>query len=119
MMIELQKEPDIHAFSKRLIVPYLYAMSLKLNYGTQFVFGELRHGAKGELDDYQEMLNLEHHEQVIPALWCLLKKKRLANKISCPCGCGRRLGQCEMNTIISKLRKLLPKAWLRRIVSGM
>jgi hypothetical protein len=116
LMLELQKDPDIHAFSQRLIVPFLYAMSLKLKYSTPFVFGELRHGVNGELDDYRELLGLEHNDQVIYALQCLLKKKRLANKMTCPCGCRRRLGQCNLNTVISNLRKMLPKDWLRTVI---
>jgi hypothetical protein len=118
VMARLQSEPTVPGFSKNCIVPYLYAMSLKLTHGQDFIFGELRHGIRGELDDYKELLGLKCNDQVVPALRCLLKKKRLANKMSCPCGCRRRLGKCEFNVTVRRFRSVLPKAWLREVVTG-
>lgn len=118
LMTQLQAEPTVQRFSKNCILPYLYAMSLKLTYGKDFIFGELRHGIHGEIDDYKELLGLKHNDQVVPALLCLLKKKGLANKMSCPCGCQRRLGKCNFNFTVRKLRNVLPKAWLREVVTG-
>jgi len=118
LMARLQAEPTVQGFSKTCIVPYLYAMSLKLMHDQDFIFGELRHGVHGELDDYKELLGLKRNEQVVPALLCLLKKKRIANKMSCPCGCRRRLGKCDFNASVRKFRNILPKAWLREIVTG-
>jgi hypothetical protein len=118
LMARLQSEPTVPGFSKNCIVPYLYAMSLKLTHDQDFIFGELRHGIRGELDDYKELLGLKRNDQVVPALLCLLKKKRLANKMSCPCGCRRRLGKCEFNVTVRTFRSVLPKAWLREVVTG-
>ena len=118
LMIKLQTEPTVIGFSKSCIVPYLYAMSLKLTHGHEFIFGELRHGIRGEVHDCKELFGLENDSQVVPTLHCLLKKKRLANKMSCPCGCRRRLGKCEFNVTIRKFRNILPKAWLREVVTG-
>ncbi|MEO6847045.1 MAG: hypothetical protein ABI254_07295 [Chthoniobacterales bacterium] len=117
-MARLQAEPTVQGFSKSCIIPYLYAMSLKLIHGKDFIFGELRHGIHGELDDYRELLGLKRNNQVVPALLCLLKKKRLANKMSCPFGCQIRLGKCDFNVVVRKFRNVLPKAWLREIVTG-
>jgi hypothetical protein len=36
-MARLQAEPTIQGFSKNSIVPYLYAMSLKLSHGQDFI----------------------------------------------------------------------------------
>jgi hypothetical protein len=118
LMARLQAEPTLQKFSNNCLVPYLYAMSLKLRHGQGFIFGELRHGINGELDDYKELLALNRNDQVVPALLCMLKKKRLANKMPCPCGCQRRLGKCEFNAAVRKFRNLLPKAWLREVVTG-
>jgi hypothetical protein len=118
LMARLQAEPTIQGFSKNCIVPYLYAMSLKLKHGHDFIFGELRHGVQGELDDYKDLLGLKCSDQVVPALLCLLKKRRLANKMPCPCGCQRRLGKCGFNVTVRSFRKILPKAWLREIITG-
>ena len=118
LMARLQAEPTVQGFSKTCIVPYLYAMSLKLMHDQDFIFGELRHGVHGELDDYKELLGLKLNDQVVPALLCLLKKRRIANKMPCPCGCRRRLGKCDFNASVRKFRNILPKAWLREIVTG-
>ncbi len=118
LMVRLQEEPTVHGFSRTCIVPYLYAMSLKLSRGQDFIFGELDHGIRGELDDYKELLGLECDDQVRSALLCILRKKRIANKLPCPCGCQRRLGKCTFNATIRKFRSVLPKAWLREVVTG-
>jgi len=93
-------------------------MSLKLTHGQDFIFGELRHGIHGELDDYKELLGLKRNEQVIPSLRCLLTKKRLANKMFYPCDCRKRLGKSEFNATVRKFRNVLPKACLREVVTG-
>lgn len=109
-MARLQAEPTVHGFSKNCIVPYLYAISLKLTHDQDFIFGELRHGIHGELDDYKELPGLKRNDQVVPALLCLLKKKRLANKMPCPCGCQKRLGKCDFNVAVRKFRNVRPKS---------
>ncbi len=118
LMAQLQTEPTILGFSKKCVVPYLYAMSLKLTHNRDFIFGELRHGIDGELDDYRELFGLKLNAQVSPALFCLLKKKRIANKMPCPCGCRRRLGKCAFNATIRRFRCCLPKVWLQEVVAG-
>lgn len=116
LMARVQTEPTITGFANKCIVPYLYAMTLKLNHKVGFVFGELQHGVRGEIYDYKDLLGLDEQSQVIPALLCILKKKRIANKLPCPCQCGKRLGKCRYNATIRNLRKLFPKAWLRKYV---
>ncbi len=118
LVAELKKEPNLYAFSCRIIAPYFYAMSLKLNHGIHFAFGELRHGVDGELDDYRDLLGLENHEQIVSAFACLVKKKRIANKLRCPCGCKRQLGKCGYNATIRQLRKILPKNHIRKVVKS-
>lgn len=118
LVVELKTEPNLSAFSRRVIVPCLYAMSLKLNHGIHFVFGELSHGVNGELDDYRDLLGLKSRDQIASAFVCLVKKKRVANKLACPCGCKKRLGRCGYNATIRQLRKTLPKNHIRDVVKG-
>jgi hypothetical protein len=40
------------------------------------------------------------------------KKKRIANKLPCPCGSGRRLGRCH-NLKVNGLRHQLGPKWCR------
>lgn len=113
LMVRLQEQPTLEGFVARCVVPYLYAMSLKLDYRIDFVFGELEHGTKGLVDDYRTLFGLQEEAQLFPALRCLLLKKRIANKRPCPCGCGKRLGKCRFNDRVRNFRKVFPKAWLR------
>jgi hypothetical protein len=118
LMVRLQENPTVMGFVSKCVVPYLYAMSLKLDHGIDFVFGELEHGTPGLVDDYRTLFGLQRKEQLFPALNCLLLKKRIANKRPCPCGCGKRLGKCGFNERIRHFRKLFPKAWLRKHLQG-
>lgn len=117
VMTTLMAEPTIPGFSRRCIIPYLYAMTAKLHEGGAFIFGELSHGTPGEMEDYKVLLGLQRSDQVPQAIRCLLKKKRIANKMICPCGCHRRLGRCRFNQTIKQFRHLLPRAWLKATFS--
>lgn len=118
LMVRVQANPTIKGFVSGCLVPYLYAMTLKLDHGIDFVFGELRHGVTGEVDDYLDLLELKDRTQVIHALECILKKKRIANKLACPCRCGKRLGKCGYNSKIRELRGIFPGSWLRAYLYG-
>lgn len=118
LMVRLQENPTLMGFTSKCVMPYLYAMSLKLDHSIDFVFGELEHGTRGLVDDYRALFGLQREEQLFPALKCLLLKKRIANKRPCPCGCGMRLGKCRFNDRIKHFRKIFPKAWLREHLQG-
>ena len=75
LLWNFSKIPSLVGFAEIFLVPFLYAMSLKLNYGIPFVFGELAHGASGELADYVDMLGLKSPEQAKRALALLAQKK--------------------------------------------
>jgi hypothetical protein len=118
LMARLQEQPTLMGFVSRCVVPYLYAMSLKLDHNIDFVFGELEHGTKGLLDDYRTLFGLREEAQLFTTLRFLLMKKRIANKKPCPCGCGKRLGKCRLNDRVRHYRKIFPKAWLREHLLG-
>lgn len=113
LLLNIAKAPTLSGFAKTCVIPYLYAMTLKLKYKKPFVFGELPHGQAGELEDYKSILGLTTEEQVRMALDCLALDKRLANKRPCPCKCGRRLGKCDYNRRLSRLRDTVGVSWLR------
>lgn len=110
----LMKEPTVIGFAQRCLIPYLFAISRKLNNGGSMAFGELAHGSPGMLDDYCAMLKLERKEAVLYAFKLLGMKKRHANKYLCPCGCDRRLGKCKTNAIIRKFRSEIGRQWFRK-----
>jgi len=111
----LARAPTLIGFAQNCLIPYLYAISLKLAQGGGFVFGELPHGWRGEVLDYADLLGLDTADQVIKAICYLGMKKRRANKQPCPCQCGRRLGVCALNERIRRLRKLAERAWFHQL----
>jgi hypothetical protein len=108
-----KRAPTLVGFAEECLVPYLYSISHKLQYGT-FPFGELEHGKPGVISDYMDLFGLKSREQVLRALELLGMKKRLANKKPCPCGCGRRLGACKYHAKMVELRKLASSSWFRQ-----
>ena len=106
---------DLTEFVRRGIVPYLYAASYREQTGGPYPFGELAHGRAGLLDDYADILGLAGHKQAVEALALLGFKRRLANKRSCPCGCGRRLGVCPFNEKVRTLRGQFGRPLFKRL----
>ncbi len=115
----LAPAPTLTTFARNCLIPYLYAVSLKLAHGVAFAFGELPHGSRGELLDYADLFGLKTREQVLAAIGCLGLKKRRANKLTCPCECGRRLGICAFNKRMKKFRQLAERAWFRQLRSKL
>lgn len=111
--------PTFDGFSERCLIPYLYAVSRKLQWGGDFIFGELAHGQPGEVADYMEMFGLKNEFQIMYAIRCLGMKKRIANKLACPCNCGRCLGACRFNQRLRKFRFVAARCWYRMLLSQL
>lgn len=116
LLLKVSKEATLSGFASRCLVPYLYAISLKLRNGGPLVFGELAHFGPGMLQDYSELFSVTTLEQARNALIALTLKKRLANKRLCPCGCGLRLGRCPYRRCLARYRKLASRGWFKRQV---
>lgn len=106
--------PDIVSFAEKCLVPFLYAVSIKLKSGGDFIFKELDHGSPGIIADYIDLFKLKTTPQVIYALNLLGLKKNVANKKPCPCQCGFRLGKCASGARINKFRALASRPWFRK-----
>ncbi|WP_394530779.1 ubiquitin-conjugating enzyme family protein [Priestia aryabhattai] len=113
MIMKLYKSPTLNTYAEECLIPYLYAVSYKLQNGGDFVFGELEHGGKGLISDYLDILNLDKSEQVIKSLSLLSMKKRVANKKICPCGCYKKLGSCIFHLKMNELRKVAPRSFFK------
>ncbi|OCQ17947.1 hypothetical protein A7985_25050 [Pseudoalteromonas luteoviolacea] len=109
----LRVNSDFLEFFNAFFIPYIYAVALKKDHGINFVFGELKHGSEGELEDFASEIGLTNKEELIACAHALSQKKRIANKGPCPCNCGLRLGKCELHLQLNKLRKTLPRKWYR------
>lgn len=111
--------PTLIGFAKYCLIPYLYAVSVKLLKGGEFVFGELPHGQRGELLDYVDLLGLRSTNQVLKTISYLGMKRRRANKLPCPCQCGQRLGICPFNNRVRRIRYLAERSWFRQLLSHL
>ncbi len=114
LLIKLSTAPTMSGFASTCLIPYLYAISLKLKNGGKLVFGELAHYGPGMLQDYALLFMLGSMDRAQYALKLLSMKRRIANKKPCPCGCGIRLGQCRFNHRLLRFRKLASRGWFRR-----
>lgn len=108
----LKHWPDVREFMARTLRPYLYAMTVKLETGGDFVFGELRHGTAGQLQDLADDLRLPE-DQVVNAINLMLMPSVEANAQPCFCGCGRIVGNCELRDRVKEVRDLLSAPSLR------
>jgi len=115
LLMKLSRNPTYLGYASDCIVPYLFSISYKFKYG-KFPFGELPHGTPGELADYANLFGLKSIEQAKTAVRYLGMKKRHANKLPCPCGCGRRLGKCPFNNRLREFRLLAERNWFRSLL---
>jgi hypothetical protein len=111
LLLKLSQTPSLVGFSEKCLVPYLYAVSKKLQFGGEFAFHELAHGEPGIIADYCDLLGLKNRVQVINVVRLLGMKRRIANKKPCPCECGRRLGRCPLHKKLSSFRKMASRSW--------
>lgn len=113
LLNKVHRVPSLSNFADKCLVPYLYAVSYKLEHGGDFVFGELAHGYQGIVDDYSVLLGLKERHQITRAIQLLGIKKRLANKRPCPCECGKKLGACPFHHKLNEFRKMAPVSWFK------
>lgn len=115
LLKQLKDTPDISAFIESSLIPYLYAQSHKRIFGSDFVFGELQHGVLGIFEDCEHLFHLKGKDAVVYALELLGKKRRIANKCICPCGCSRKLRQCITHSRLNGFRRILQRSNYRNL----
>ena len=113
LLWKVSQRPSLRGFASHCLVPYLYAVSHKLQFGGELLFSELKHGPQGVIDDYLDLFGLKNPEQVRRVLRMLGMKKRRANKEPCPCECGNRLGRCRFNRKLRQFRQRASRTWFR------
>lgn len=110
--LKLKGDTSLTSFVENCVIPFLYAFSHKEKYGN-LPFGEMAHGRPGKIQGYQRLLRADTEEACLKMLFLLGQKKRIANKRICPCGSGRRVGQCHHRELNS-LRKVRSRSWFRK-----
>lgn len=109
----LRADHSLTAFFEKIIDRFLYAVTHRIEFGN-FPYGELAHGEQGLLDDYGEIFGINGTLAVLRALQALGKRKRVANKLPCPCGCGLRLGRCGYRLVLNEFRDVECRRWFRK-----
>lgn len=111
----LGRPVSLVALVERCVVPFLYAATWRAQGNNEYPFAELPHGRAGLLDDYSSMLGVERSAAVLQALEALARRRREANKLSCPCGCRVRLGRCRYRFVLDNLRQGVTRSSFRRL----
>jgi hypothetical protein len=112
--LELKRRPHLADFLSATLDPFLYAVTVKMETGRPFVFGELRHGDAGVVQDLAERLRIP--ESAVPDAFALLAEPdEIARLHKCPCGCGRGLADCETYQRFCAIRNLEGPAWFARM----
>ena len=75
LLDKINRKGTLVAFIESCLVPFLYAVSIKLQKGGDFYMGELAHGLPGILDDYKELFGIESNENIIKTLELIGTKK--------------------------------------------
>lgn len=108
----LKRWPDVCEFMARTLRPHLYAVTVKLDNGRDFVFGELRHGTAGQLQDLADDLRLPE-SLVTNAIDLMLMPLNEADAQPCICGCGGMVSTCVLRDRLGEVRELLSTDSLR------
>lgn len=122
LKLALKNTSEFKAFFEVCILPYLYAVTVNQKHGKGFLFGELEHGNEGLISDFQDLFHLQNKTQVYQMLEILSARKKAANKMNCPCACGKRVTECKYFDDVVRMRKLFTRSeWEEqyKIVGGM
>lgn len=113
----LSESPNVSDFAGKILDPFLYSISYKIKYH-MFPNGDLAHGEAGLIDDYERIFNVKGKLSVLGVLRALSKRKRVANKLPCPCACGKRIGVCDFRFSLPKWRELDKRRWFKKYLAN-
>lgn len=94
LLSDLAEQPTLMGYADRCLVPYLFAHAYWERTGA-LPWADLVHGPAGLIQDYREMFRAKDANEVVAILTALATRRRVANKLPCSCGAGRRLGVCH------------------------
>jgi hypothetical protein len=101
----------VAGFVRAAVIPYLYGYSYLKTHG-ELPYGDLRHGTAGLVDDYKRIYRVSDSYAAKQLIRLTGYQKRKANRQSCPCGSGLRVGKCH-HAILNHLRPKLGRLWFR------
>lgn len=106
----LKRKESLTHFFEACMLPYFYAVTIKIDTGNPFIFGELAHGRLGLLQDFQEMFELDDVKKVYAMLKLLSMNRKDGNKQLCPCGCEKRVSICQYFKKVQQMRKSISRS---------
>jgi hypothetical protein len=107
----VRRNPTLLGFVDGCLVPYLYRRRYIEVFKTE-PWGELEHGSRGLLHYYRHILGTKSARACVGLLRLGAMRRRIANKLRCPCGSGERVGRCH-NRRINGLRSSCGRRALR------
>ncbi len=107
---KINRNPQFDNFFTTCVDPFLYSIFHKIRHGV-FPYGELPHYEAGLVQDYEGIFNIRGKANVVLLLKALSKRERVANKLLCPCNCGRLLGRCDFRNKLVEWRKKAKRSW--------
>ncbi|OHD27788.1 MAG: hypothetical protein A2Y38_10920 [Spirochaetes bacterium GWB1_59_5] len=111
--------PSLTGYLENTLVPYLYAVCLRERHGGPFIFSELSHGGEGLIEEVRDLLVLPSDRAAVAVIRLLSMKKRGANKMPCPCGCGERFGICQLHGKLYNFRSLETRKFYKAYLQHM
>lgn len=111
LRIRLVTSPTLLTFVERIVIPYLFGHTYYQAHG-KMPFDELEHGKAGLLQHYATLFGVPGPATARGFVRVTSLRRRVANKLPCPCGSRRRLGRCHHRRV-NRLRQLLGRAWFR------
>ncbi|MGB6229083.1 MAG: hypothetical protein WBF53_03025 [Litorimonas sp.] len=108
------RRPDmsVDTFISEILHDYFLGYLCYQERGT-WPFGEVGHGYTGALEYLAELLDCDARPNKVRALLALLSLKHRRDRWHCPCGSGKRLGQCCRSALNRASRRLTRREALR------
>ena len=104
LMLFAKQNPSFQSFISTFLIPHLFGVTQILGGAKTWPFEDLSHGEKGIFQDYKDFFDAENNNQALLYIKALSLKKRIANKMICPCGCKLRLGRCSTRQKIFEIQ---------------
>ena len=114
-----REKPSLADYLEHTLVPYLYAVCIRERYGGPFTFSELSHGGEGLIEEVRDLLVLPSDRAAVAVIRLLSMKKRVANKLPCPCGCQERFGICQLRGTLRDFRSLESRTFYKDYLQRM